>query len=81
MDIRRFLSRSLEIAGRQCGLDGWPTMEQLDLLCERAAGLFAYAVATVKFVNHRNNDPKEQLDRLLRSPENSALEEIGRAHV
>ena len=73
-DIRRFLSRSLEIAGRQCGPDGWPTKEQLDLLCERAAGLFAYAVATVKFVNHRNNDPKEQLDRLLRSPESSALE-------
>ena len=74
-DIRRFLSRSfLETAGRQCGLDGWPTEEQLDLLCERAAGLFTYAVATVKFVDHRNNDPKEQLDRLLRSPESSALE-------
>ena len=73
-DIRRFLSRSLEITGRQCGLDGWPTKEQLDLLCERAAGLFAYAVATVKFIDHRNNDPKERLDRLLWSPESSALE-------
>ena len=48
--------------------------EQLDLLCEQAAGLFVYAMAMVKFVDHRNNDPKEQLGRLLQSPESSALE-------
>jgi hypothetical protein len=45
---------------------------QLDLLCERAAGLFVYAVATVKFIDHKNNNPKKQLDRLLQSPESSA---------
>ena len=48
--------------------------EQLDLLCERAAGLFVYAAATVKFLNHKNNDPREQLDLLLQSPERSDLE-------
>ncbi|KAF9646549.1 hypothetical protein BDM02DRAFT_3002929 [Thelephora ganbajun] len=74
-DIRLFFRHSfLEIADRQGGLDGWPTKEQLNLLCERAAGLFVYAVATVKFVGHRNNDPKDQLDRLLRSPKSSARE-------
>ncbi|KAF9642181.1 hypothetical protein BDM02DRAFT_2511198, partial [Thelephora ganbajun] len=74
-DIRLFFRHSfLELAGCRGGLDGWPTKEQLDLLCERAAGLFVYAVATVQFIDHRNNDPEEQLDRLLRSPENSARE-------
>ncbi|KAF9643542.1 WD40 repeat-like protein [Thelephora ganbajun] len=74
-DIRLFFKRSfLEPARRQRELDDWPTTEQLDLLCERAAGLFVYAAATIGFVGRRNNDPKEQLDRLLRSPESSAHE-------
>ena len=74
-DIRLFLKQSfLDIAHRQHGLDGWPKTEQLDLLCERAAGLFVYAVATVKFIGHRNNNPKKQLDRLLRSPQCSSRE-------
>ncbi|KAF9641944.1 hypothetical protein BDM02DRAFT_3133448, partial [Thelephora ganbajun] len=74
-DIRLFFNQSfVELARRRQGLDDWPSREQLDLLCERAAGLFAYAAATIKFIDHRNNDPKEQLDRLLRSPESSARE-------
>ena len=74
-DIRLFFEQSFsELASRLDGLEHWPTKEQLDLLCERAAGLFAYAVATVKFIDHRNNDPEEQLDRLLKSSESSASE-------
>ncbi|KAF9645715.1 hypothetical protein BDM02DRAFT_3067637, partial [Thelephora ganbajun] len=74
-DIRLFFKQGfLELTHRRHELDGWPTREQLDLLCERAAGLFVYAVATVQFIDHRNNDPKRQLDRLLRSPESSARE-------
>ncbi|KAF9644487.1 hypothetical protein BDM02DRAFT_3102845 [Thelephora ganbajun] len=74
-DIRLFFRHGFqEIGYRRGGLDDWPTKEQLNVLCERAAGLFVYAVATIKFVDHRNNDPKEQLDRLLRSPESSARE-------
>ena len=60
--------------GRRGGLDGWPAEEQLDLLCERAAGLFVYAVATVRSIDHKNSNPKKQLDRLLQSPESSAFE-------
>ena len=75
MDIRLFFKhRFSELAGRRRGLNGWPTEEQLDLLCERAAGLFVYAVATVRFVDHRNSSPKKQLDRLLWSPESSVFE-------
>ena len=74
-DIQLFLKhRFMELAARRHGLDGWPTAEQLDLLCERAAGLFVYAEATVRFVDDRNNSPKEQLDRLLQSAESSAFE-------
>ena len=74
-DIRLFFKhRFSELADRRRGLADWPTEEQLDLLCERAAGLFVYAMASVRFIDHRNNSPKKQLDRLLQSPELSAFE-------
>jgi len=74
-DIRLFFKhRFSELAGRRRGPDGWPTEEQLDLLCERAAGLFVYAVATIRFIDHKNNNPQRQLDRLLDSPESSGFE-------
>ena len=68
-DIRLFLKRSLlEIA------DGWPTEEQLDLLCERAGGLFVHAMATVKFIDKQNSSPRKRLDLLLRSGEKGVHE-------
>ena len=74
-DIRLFFGhRLMELAGRRRGLDDWPTREQLDLLCERTAGLFVYAVATVRFIDHKNSSPKKQLNRLLQSPESSVFE-------
>ena len=74
-DIRLFFKQSfLEFTRRRGGLDGWPTKEQLDLLCERAAGLFVYAVATVNFLDSRHNNPRRRLDLLLRSPESSTRE-------
>ena len=74
-DIRLFFKQNfLELARRRCGLYDWPTKEQLNLLCKRAAGLFVFAVATVKFLDHRNNDPRGQLDLLLQSPECSDFE-------
>jgi len=74
-DIRLFFGREFsEIAGRRGGLDNWLNEENLDLLCERAAGLFGYAVATVKFADSQDYDPREQLDLILQSPENSAYE-------
>ena len=73
-DIRRFFKHKFsELARRRQGLDNWPTTEQLGLLCKRAAGLFVFAVATVKFLDHRNSDPREKLDLLLQS-ENTARE-------
>ncbi|KAF9644484.1 hypothetical protein BDM02DRAFT_3174579 [Thelephora ganbajun] len=78
-DIRLFFKQGfLELARHRHELDGWPAKEQLDLLCERAAGLFVYAVATVKFIDHRNDDPKKQLDRLLQLPNSTVYEGMTR---
>ena len=69
-DIRLFYKPNCsEIKNRRRVLDNWPTEEQLDLLCELTAGLFVYAMATVGFIDQKNRDPEEQLDRLIQSRE------------
>jgi len=73
-DIQLFFQHKFsELRGRRHWLDNWPIEEQLDMLCERAAGLFVYAVATVKFIDRQNSNPKKRLDLLLQS-QNSAHE-------
>ena len=67
-DIRFFRHKFSELKGRRHGLGGWPIEEQLDLLCERAGGLFVYAVATAKFIDKQNSNPRKRLDLLLHSP-------------
>jgi hypothetical protein len=64
-----FRHNFLELKTRGHVPGDWPSEEQLDLLCERAAGFFVYAVATVRFVDHKSKNPKRQLDRLLQSLE------------
>ena len=67
-DVRLFFTHSFsELKRYRCGLGDWPTEEQVDLLCERAAGLFVHAAATVRFIDHRSNSPRKQLNRLLQS--------------
>ena len=74
-DIRLFFQHQfLELRGRRRGLDGWPTEEQLEILCERAGGLFVYAMATVKFVDKQASNPRKRLDLLLKSPEDTGRE-------
>ena len=74
-DICRFLEhRFLELVRCQHELDNWPTPEQLDFLCKRAAGLFVFAVGTVKFLDHKNSNPRRRLSLLLQSPESSVCE-------
>jgi len=73
-DIQLFLEQSfLDIAHRR-GLGSWPATEQLDILCQRSGGLFVYAMAIVKFIDHRNNPPKERLNHLLQFPESTTYE-------
>ena len=72
-DIRLFYKHNCsEIKSRRRGLDDWPSEQQLDLLCERAAGLFVYAMATVRFIDQKNKNPKKQLDWLIKSRESGS---------
>ena len=74
-DIRFFFRHSFsELKSSRHGLDGWPTEEQVDVLCKRAAGLFVHAMATIKFIDQKNSYPRKQLDRLLQAQGNSVLE-------
>jgi hypothetical protein len=73
-DIRRFFEHELFELSRQRRIDGWPTGEDLDALCRRAAGFFVYAVATVNFLNHHIKDPQKRLREIMKSPESTAHE-------
>ena len=74
-DVRLFFRQSFaELKRQRRGLDDWPTEEQVDILCERAGGLFVHAMATVRFIGERNSSPKKQLDRLLQSQGSSVFE-------
>jgi len=68
-DIRLFLKYKLSELAQRRHLDGWPTDEHVNLLCQRAAGLFVYAVATVKFLDSKTHPPKQRLDIIVNLPE------------
>ena len=68
-DIRLFLKHELSELAQRCQLEGWPSDEHINVLCRRAAGLFVYAVATVKFLGSSNRLPKRQLDVIINLPE------------
>ena len=74
-DIRCFFKHKLSILAHQHGgMDGWPTDKELNLLCQRAAGLFVYAVATLNFLDHHLQDPSDQLDMIMAFPDSTAHE-------
>jgi len=73
-DIRRFLGIRLSALAQRFQLNGWPNNEHIDLLCQRAAGLFIYAVATVKFLDHKACPPVQRLDTIIKLPESTTHE-------
>ena len=75
-DIRLFLEHGLSELATRRGIerDGWPTDQHIDLLCKRAGGLFVYAVATLKFLDHAFTPPNKQLDIITKSPESTTHE-------
>jgi hypothetical protein len=64
-DIRLFLKHELSGLAIQKGLTNWPTDELLDELCDRAGGLFVYAVATVKFFDHKHTIMVHSPDNII----------------
>jgi len=73
-DIRKFLETRLSDLAQRFNLDKWPSKEHMDLLCRRAAGLFVYAVATVKFLDHKFYPPAQRLDVIINLPESTIPE-------
>ena len=73
-DIRLFLKHELSELARRRQQDGWPSDEHIDVLCRRAAGLFVYAVATVKFLDSSIHLPKQRLDTIVNLPERTIHE-------
>ena len=73
-DIRLFLRHELSKLADRHRLDGWPSDEEIDLLCHRAAGLFVYAVATVKFLGSPFFLPADRLETIASFPGNTAHE-------
>ena len=68
-DIRLFLKHELSELAQRRRIDGWPADEHVGLLCRRAAGLFVYAVATVKFLDSETHPPRQRLDTIVNLPE------------
>ena len=73
-DIRTFLKHELAELAQRRQLKGWPSEENIELMCRRAAGLFVYAVATVKFLDSNTHLPERRLDIILRLPGSTAPE-------
>ena len=80
-DIRLFLEHGLSKLAKRSGIeqDVWPMDKYLDLLCKRAGGLFVYAVATLKFLDHPFTPPSERLNIIMRTPGSTIHE--GKAKV
>ena len=73
-DIRIYLKHELSELARRRQLEGWPSDEHIDLLCLRAAGLFVYAVATVKFLDSNIHLTQHRMDVILKLPGSTAPE-------
>jgi len=71
-DIRCFFKHELPKLARRP--QGWPTDAHLDFLCQRAAGFFVYAVATINFLKHKFRLPSDRLNIIMRSPGSMAHE-------
>ena len=78
MDIKLFFqTRLTEIAKTRSHCDvaeHWPLSSDVNILCEKAAGLFIYASTVVKFVASQHHEPPSQLTLLISLPQNTSHE-------
>jgi WD40 repeat protein len=78
-DIELFFSTRLpEVAKRRNNrglIEGWPSPSNIDILCEKAAGLFIYASTVVKFAGSEGTPLAERLALITSLPQSSTEEE------
>ena len=77
-DIKLFLRRRLaNIPSNRsdCDLTGdWPSSPNIDIICEKAAGLFIYAETVVKFVASKDHLPTKRLKLITSLPQRTVEE-------
>ena len=77
-DIKLFLkTRLTEITKNQSICDfaeDWPSSQDVDALCKKAAGFFIYASTVVKFVASQYDPPDERLALIISLPQDTSHE-------
>jgi len=77
-DIKLFLKTKLtHITKNRSGCnftEDWPSPQDVDALCEKAAGLFIYASTIVKFVASQYHPPNERLALIISLPQDTSHE-------
>ena len=77
-DIRLFFRTQLaNIAETQsdCNLiEDWPSSNDIDILCKKAAGLFIYASTVIKFVTSKHHTPIQRLALIISLPHSTIYE-------
>jgi len=83
-DIKLFLkSRLMDITKNRSNCDltegwstpqGWPTLQDIDALCRKAAGFFIYAATVVRFVASEYHPPNERLALIISLPQDTSHE-------
>jgi hypothetical protein len=70
-DIHRYLIHSFHDIARRVKITDWPSKTQVNLLLDNADVLFIYAATVVRYIGHRQFDPRKRLEQVLMPPGNS----------
>ena len=77
-DIRLYLKVQLVDIVRNrsdCNLsEEWPSLAELEILCNKAAGLFIYASTVVRFIASEDHQPTARLTDIVMLPESTVKE-------
>jgi hypothetical protein len=77
-DIRLFFRTQLTSISKtrsDCNLtEEWPSSSDIDILCEKAAGLFIYASMATNFIASQSHHPAERLKLITSFPESTTYE-------
>jgi GTPase SAR1 family protein len=71
-DIQRYLVHSFNKIARRVKAANWPTEAQVALLLDNADVLFIYAATVVRYIGHRQFDPRKRLEQVLTRTDKSA---------
>ena len=55
-------------------MEGWPSSDDIDILCKKAAGLFIYASTVIKFVTSKYCTPNQRLNLIISLPDSTTHE-------